>query len=141
MPTDGCWRPTTPARSSGPSPCPCRTPRPGSGPSPPAGGPLETRPWRRSPGLPVLLYGLALPLAALGAILWRHRRSINEAHPSQCSRCGEPFHTTDSPDTTVCSKCHHLFVVKDGLHGESRKRKVDEAAAHQKDPAPAATGC
>jgi hypothetical protein len=94
-------------------------------------GPLETGSWRGA-SAPALLFGLALPLAALGAILWRHHRSINEAHPSQCSRCGEPFHTTDSPDTTVCAKCHHLFVVKDGLHGESRKRKVDEAAAHQK---------
>jgi hypothetical protein len=96
-----------------------------------AWGPLETRTWEGARA-PVLLFGLVLPLAALGAVLWRHRKSINEAHPSQCSRCGEPFHTTDSPDTTVCSKCHHLFVVKDGLHGESRKRKVDEAAAYQK---------
>jgi tetratricopeptide (TPR) repeat protein len=94
-------------------------------------GPLENRPWSGA-GIPALAYALALPLAALGAVLWRHRKSINEAHPSQCTRCGEPYHTTDSPDTSVCAKCHHLFVVKDGLHGESRKRKVDEAAAYQK---------
>jgi hypothetical protein len=31
----------------------------------------------------------------------------------------------------VCSKCHHLFVLKDGLHGESRKRKVEEVASFQ----------
>lgn len=94
-------------------------------------GPLENRPWDGARA-PALLFGLVLPLAAIGAVLWRHRKSINEAHPSQCSRCGEPFHTTDSPDTSVCAKCHHLFVVKDGLHGESRKRKVDEAAAYQR---------
>ena len=79
-----------------------------------------------------ILFNLLLPLVAAGAILARHRRSINEARPSQCSRCGDPFHTTDSPDNGVCSKCHHLFILKDGLHGGSRKRKVDEVAAYQK---------
>ena len=85
--------------------------------------------WRRArgsgrhPGL-AMLFNLLLPLVAAG----RHpgprpRRSISEAHPSQCTRCGEPFHTTDSRDTTVCSKCHHLFILKDGLHTESRKRR------------------
>jgi len=31
----------------------------------------------------------------------------------------------------VCSKCHHLFTLKDGLHAESRKRKLDEVAQFQ----------
>jgi tetratricopeptide (TPR) repeat protein len=79
-----------------------------------------------------VLFNLLLPLAAAGAILLRNRKSINEAHPSQCSRCGDPFHTTDSPDTGVFSKCHHLFILKDGLHGESRKRKLDDVASYQK---------
>jgi len=78
------------------------------------------------------LYNFLLPLLAALAILLRLRRSVNEAHPSQCTRCGDPFHTTDSSDTLVCSKCHHLFVLKDGLHGGSRKRKVDEVASYQK---------
>jgi len=81
--------------------------------------------------LPLLLNFL-LPLLAALAILLRLRASVNQAHPSQCTRCGDPFHTTDSPDNFVCSKCHHLFVLKDGLHGGSRKRKVDEVAAYQK---------
>jgi hypothetical protein len=46
-------------------------------------------------------------------------------------RCGEPFHTTDSPEFEVCSKCHHLFVLKDSIHGESRKRKVDQVSYYQ----------
>ncbi len=79
-----------------------------------------------------LLYGFLLPLLAALAILLRLRGSINRAYPSQCTRCGDPFHTTDSPDNFVCSKCHHLFVLKDGLHGGSRKRKVDEVATYQK---------
>jgi tetratricopeptide (TPR) repeat protein len=94
-------------------------------------GPPGGRPWDGGRGL-AMLFNLLLPLAAAAAILARNRRSISEAHPSQCARCGEPFHTTDSPDTAICAKCHHLFILKDGLHGESRKRKVDEATAYQK---------
>jgi hypothetical protein len=93
-----------------------------AGPNGASGGPAWTLP---------LLLSLVVPLAAFGAFVWRVRRSIAEAHPSQCTRCGDPFHTTDSPDAFVCSKCHHLFVLKDGLHGESRKKKVDEVAAFQ----------
>lgn len=83
------------------------------------------------PQTPILVFGFALPLLALIGFMIRLARSIKQAHPTQCVRCGEPFHTTDSPDVEVCSRCHHLFVVKDGLHGESRKRKVEEIAAHQ----------
>lgn len=72
-----------------------------------------------------------LPLGAAGLLLMRARQSLREAHPTQCLRCGEAFHTTDSPEPEVCSKCHHLFVLKDGLHGDSRKTKVDEAATFQ----------
>jgi hypothetical protein len=81
-------------------------------------------------GLAVL--GLMLPLAAALAIRWRLLRSGGAAHPCQCVRCGEPFHITASPDPQVCSKCHHLFRLKDALHGASRNRKRAEAAAFQK---------
>ena len=85
----------------------------------------------RPPQTPILVFGIALPLFALVAFMIRLARSIKQAHPTQCVRCGEPFHTTDSPDAEVCSRCHHLFVLKDGLHGESRKRKVEEVASYQ----------
>ena len=78
-----------------------------------------------------LLYNLVIPILALGLFFLRHHKSQNETHPSQCTRCGDPFHTTDSGDPFVCSKCHHLFVLKDGLHSESRKKKVDGVAAFQ----------
>jgi len=81
---------------------------------------------------PVLLFGLILPLAALLGVLLRVRGSLSQSHPSQCVRCGDPFHTTDSGDPAVCSRCHHLFILKDGLHGESRKKKVDEVAIFQR---------
>ncbi|HJW73081.1 MAG TPA: tetratricopeptide repeat protein [Geothrix sp.] len=83
-------------------------------------------------GEPAFLWALLLPLIGLGAFLARVRASIRMAHPSQCIRCGEPFHTTDSQDPNVCGKCHHLFVLRDGLHTENRKKKLDEVAAHQK---------
>jgi DNA-directed RNA polymerase subunit RPC12/RpoP len=78
-----------------------------------------------------LLFNLAMPILALGLFFIRLHKSINESHPSQCTRCGDPFHTTDSNDPSVCSKCHHLFVLKDGLHSESRKKKVDGVADFQ----------
>ncbi|WP_316415481.1 tetratricopeptide repeat protein [Mesoterricola silvestris] len=79
----------------------------------------------------LLIFNFCLPIAAAVAFYFRLKKSISEAHPSQCTRCGDPFHTTDSPDAFVCSKCHHLFVLKDGLHGESRKRKVEEVGSFQ----------
>lgn len=72
-----------------------------------------------------------LPIIAVALFLLRLRQSIQQAHASQCTRCGEPFRTTDSEDLQVCSKCHHLFTLKDGLHAESRKRKLDEVAQFQ----------
>ncbi|GLH66572.1 tetratricopeptide repeat protein [Geothrix edaphica] len=81
---------------------------------------------------PAFLVALLLPLLGIGAFLLRVRRSMRMAHPGQCIRCGEPYHTTDSPDPEVCSKCHHLFVLRDGLHTESRRKKLDEVAEHQR---------
>lgn len=77
------------------------------------------------------LFALLLPIVGIFAFLARVRASIRMAHPTQCVRCGEPFHTTDSPDTEVCQKCHHLFVLRDGLHAENRRKKLDEVAHHQ----------
>lgn len=81
---------------------------------------------------PTFLVALLLPLIGISAFLLRIRRSLRMAHPGQCVRCGEPYHTTDSPDPAVCSKCHHLFVLRDSLHTESRRRKLDEVAEHQR---------
>lgn len=81
---------------------------------------------------PPFLAALLLPLLGISAFLLRVRKSARQAHPGQCIRCGEPYHTTDSPDPDVCSKCHHLFVLRDGLHTESRRKKLDEVAEHQR---------
>ncbi len=81
---------------------------------------------------PAFLAALLLPLLGISAFFLRVRKSLRMAHPGQCIRCGEPYHTTDSPDPEVCSKCHHLFVLRDGLHTESRRKKLDEVAEHQR---------
>lgn len=80
---------------------------------------------------PAFLLALLWPIVGFIAFLARVKGSVRMAHPTQCIRCGEAFHTTDSPDTEVCAKCHHLFVLRDGLHAENRKRKLEEVAAHQ----------
>ena len=76
--------------------------------------------------------GLLVPLLALVLLFWRFRRARYTPYATQCIRCGDPFRSTDGPHPQVCSQCHHLFVVKDGVHAESRKRKVDQLAAHQR---------
>jgi tetratricopeptide (TPR) repeat protein len=80
---------------------------------------------------PVFLFNLLLPPIAGLLFVLRVRASTRKAHATQCIRCGEPFRTTDSSNPEICSKCHHLFVLKDGLHQESRKRKIDEVGEHQ----------
>jgi hypothetical protein len=82
---------------------------------------------------PAILLNLVLPIGAALAFHLRHLRVQGSSRfPLQCARCGEPFYGSDSPDGTVCTKCHHLFVIKDGLHGESRKKKVDGVASFQR---------
>lgn len=94
----------------------------------------EMRPAPKNPWLNLgNLFAFALPIVAVLAFHQRLKGSLNLAHPAQCVRCGEPFHTTDSPDPSVCPKCHHLFVMKDGLHQESRKKKLAEVAEYQRE--------
>lgn len=89
-------------------------------------------PWSQRVPFLALAMGLVIPLGGVGLFIRHLRMSIGMAHPTQCIRCGEAFHTTDSPDPNVCPKCHHLFVLRDGLHQESRKKKLDEVALFQK---------
>lgn len=86
----------------------------------------------RKPWSTRIALGLIVPLLALVLLLWRFRRARFVPYSTQCIRCGDPFKSTDSPNPDVCSQCHHLFVVKDGVHAESRKRKVDQLAVHQR---------
>ncbi|MCE1228437.1 MAG: hypothetical protein LWX11_02940 [Firmicutes bacterium] len=75
--------------------------------------------------------GFLFPLLMLALFMFRLWRSVKRPYPTQCARCGETFHTTDSPLADICSKCHHLFVLKQGLHGGKRKLKLEEVAFFQ----------
>jgi len=56
---------------------------------------------------------------------WRGRRSFT----LHCLRCGTPFCRHCYLGTVVgglCSQCYHLFVVRDGVSGPARNRKLIE---------------
>lgn len=89
--------------------------------------PVSAFPW----ATPGNIFAFLVPLLAAFAFYHRLKQIVRVAHAGQCVRCGEPFHTTDSPDPSVCPKCHHLFVLKDGLHQETRKKKIAEVADYQ----------
>jgi tetratricopeptide (TPR) repeat protein len=95
------------------------------------GGPAREPANALSWATPGNLFAFLLPLLAAFLFYQRLKQVVRVAHAGQCVRCGEPFHTTDSPDPSVCPKCHHLFVLKDGLHQESRKKKLAEVAEYQ----------
>jgi tetratricopeptide (TPR) repeat protein len=66
-----------------------------------------------------------LVLVALGVGLLRGRKAFTV----HCSRCGTPFCRHCHLGTVVgdlCSQCHHLFVVRDGVSGPARNRKMLE---------------
>ncbi len=66
-----------------------------------------------------------LALVALGVGLLRG----GKAFTVHCSRCGTPFCRHCHLGQVVgelCSQCHHLFVVRDGVSGPARNRKMLE---------------
>jgi len=59
--------------------------------------------------------------------LWRWRGS--RAFTMRCVKCGTPFckHCHLGATTIgLCTQCHHLFVVRDGVSGPARNRKLLE---------------
>jgi hypothetical protein len=68
---------------------------------------------------------LLLSLVALGVGLLRG----SKAFTVHCSRCGTAFcrhcHLGQAVGE-LCSQCHHLFVVRDGVSGPARNRKMLE---------------
>ncbi len=66
---------------------------------------------------------LVLAIASLGFWLWRGRRAFT----LQCARCGVPFCRRCHLGAVVadlCTQCYHLFVVRDGVSGPARNRKL-----------------
>jgi tetratricopeptide (TPR) repeat protein len=73
-------------------------------------------------------FAAALGVFALVAlVLWRWRGS--RAFTMRCVKCGTPFCKQCHLGTAavgLCSQCHHLFVVRDGVSGPARNRKLLE---------------
>jgi tetratricopeptide (TPR) repeat protein len=69
------------------------------------------------------------PLVALLAIAILRRWRGGKAFTMRCLKCGTPFcrrcHLGQVAGG-LCSQCHHLFVVRDGVSGPARNRKLLE---------------
>ena len=83
-----------------------------------------------TPLLPTLLNRLSVfPLLALLAILLLRRWRGGKAFTMRCVKCGTPFcrrcHLGQVAGG-LCTQCHHLFVVRDGVSGPARNRKLLE---------------
>jgi Flp pilus assembly protein TadD len=68
---------------------------------------------------------LVLALAVLLVRLWRGPKAFT----LHCGRCGTPFCRLchlGPVSGGLCSQCYHLFVVRDGVSGPVRNRKMGE---------------
>jgi hypothetical protein len=67
-------------------------------------------------------------VAALAVLLLRKWRG-SKAFTMSCLKCGTPFcrrcHLGQAAGG-LCTQCHHLFVVRDGVSGPARNRKLLE---------------
>lgn len=69
----------------------------------------------------LVVFGLAI----LALSRWRGPRTFT----TRCVKCGTPFckHChIGSPRSGLCTQCHHLFVVRDGVSGPARNQKLME---------------
>jgi tetratricopeptide (TPR) repeat protein len=68
---------------------------------------------------------LVLALTVLLVRLWRGPKAFT----LHCGRCGTPFCRLchlGQVSGGLCSQCYHLFVVRDGVSGPARNRKMGE---------------
>lgn len=73
--------------------------------------------------------GMAI-LAIIALSFWRGRRTFT----MRCLKCGTPFCRRCHLGAAVaglCSQCYHLFVVRDGVSGPARNRKLLEVQAEE----------
>ena len=80
--------------------------------------------------LPSLVNRLTVfPLVALLAVLILRRWRGGKAFTMRCIKCGTPFCRRCHLGAVaggLCTQCHHLFVVRDGVSGPARNRKLLE---------------
>lgn len=80
------------------------------------------------PGSLVSRFVVSLPVFAvvvLAVSRWRGRKALTQ----HCRRCGTAFCRLcqlGQPTGGLCSQCHHLFVVRDGVSAPVRNRKLAE---------------
>jgi tetratricopeptide (TPR) repeat protein len=73
---------------------------------------------------------LVFALVVLLVIAWRGKKMFT----MHCLRCGTAFCRRCHLGTAVtglCTQCHHLFVVRDGVSGPARNRKLLEVQAEE----------
>src|SRR5262249_28086412 len=85
--------------------------------------------------LPALVNRLTVfPLVALLAVLVLRRWRGGKAFTMRCVKCGTPFCRRCHLGAVaggLCTQCHHLFVVRDGVSGPARNRKLLEVQAEE----------
>jgi len=85
--------------------------------------------------VPSLLNRLSVfPLVAALAVLLLRKWRGGKAFTMSCLKCGTPFcrrcHLGQVAGG-LCTQCHHLFVVRDGVSGPARNRKLLEVQAEE----------
>ena len=85
--------------------------------------------------LPALANRLTVfPLVALLAVAILRKWRGGKAFTMRCLKCGTPFcrrcHLGQVAGG-LCSQCHHLFLVRDGVSGPARNRKLLEVQAEE----------
>ncbi len=85
--------------------------------------------------LPALANRLSVfPIVALLAVAILRRWRGGKAFTMRCLKCGTPFcrrcHLGQVAGG-LCSQCHHLFLVRDGVSGPARNRKLLEVQAEE----------
>jgi tetratricopeptide (TPR) repeat protein len=79
---------------------------------------------------PITIGALASLLLAL--FLWSKRRRIGLANA--CIKCGRTFcHRCKSAreSTTYCTQCIHIYLKRDGVSLDTKRKKLEEVSEHQ----------
>jgi tetratricopeptide (TPR) repeat protein len=80
-------------------------------------------------GASLLNRATAIPIAFGLVVLVATRMRGRRGYTARCVKCGTPFcnrcHLGPAAGS-LCSQCHHLFVVRDGVSGPARNQKLLE---------------
>ncbi|MEA2464040.1 MAG: protein O-mannosyl-transferase [Acidobacteriota bacterium] len=74
----------------------------------------------------------ALPSLLLGLVLWAKRRRTGLANA--CIKCGRTFCfrcKSARESTTYCTQCIHIYLKRDGVSLDTKRKKLEEVTDHQ----------